>query len=151
MAEQTAKTNMYVIGSEYESGGAGLVSTVGGMIKFADALACGGVGANGGRILSRASIEMMRTPMLNDNQRKTFVWDQLGSSYSYGLGVRTHVDPRGGCLMPVGEFGWSGAAGAMLLSSPELKLSVYYAQHMLNNKEATIQPRLRNVIAACVM
>lgn len=148
--EETAKTNMYVLGSEYESGGAGLVTTVGDMIKFADALACGGVGANGRRILSAASIEMMRTPMLNENQQKTFVWDQLGSAYSYGLGVRTLVDPKGGCLMPVGEFGWSGAAGAMLLASPELKLSVYYAQHMLNNKEAFVQPRLRNVIAACV-
>ncbi|MBP5270587.1 MAG: beta-lactamase family protein [Clostridia bacterium] len=149
-AEEMKLFNMYILGDGYESGGAGVISTVNDMARFADALACGGVGATGERILSEASIELMRTPMLNFRQRSTFIWPQLGSAYSYGLGVRTLINPRGGALLPLREFGWAGAAGALMICSPELKLSAYYAQHMLNNREEFVHPRLRNVIAACV-
>ena len=38
----------YLSLGEWESGGAGLVSCAEDYLKFADALACGGVGANGG-------------------------------------------------------------------------------------------------------
>lgn len=42
-----------------ESGGGGIITTVADYILFADALACGGVGKNGARILSPRAIELM--------------------------------------------------------------------------------------------
>ena len=141
--------NPYVLGPAYDSGGAGLVTTVDDYIRFADMLAMGGVGLTGERILSKATIDLMRTNHLNDAQMKDFCWIQM-AGYGYGLGVRTMVDRTRGALSPVGEFGWGGAAGAYVLIDPDNRVTAYYAQHMLNNQEPYVHPRLRNLIYSCL-
>ena len=57
-------------GSEYQSGGAGLLSTVDDFILLTDALANGGVGKNSARILSRASVELLSSPALTPEIEK---------------------------------------------------------------------------------
>ncbi|MBQ9857142.1 MAG: beta-lactamase family protein [Clostridia bacterium] len=141
--------NPFVLGSEYDSGGAGLITTVDDYIRFADMLAMGGVGMTGERILSKASIDLMRTNHLNDVQMKDFNWIQM-SGYGYGLGVRTMVDRTRGSLSPVGEFGWGGAAGAYVLIDPEREMSVYFAEHMRNSLEPFVHPRIRNILYTCL-
>lgn len=140
----------YILGEDYDSGGAGLITTVNDYIRFSDALACGGVGLTGERILSRASIELMRENHLTGAQMADFNWPQM-VGYGYGLGVRTLVSrATGGALSPVGEFGWGGAAGAYTLIDPENQLSVYFAEHMLNSYEPYVHPRLRNLLYAAL-
>ncbi|MBW4082215.1 hypothetical protein [Paenibacillus sp. S150] len=86
----------------------------------------------------------MRADHLNEQTRGDFNWEHFGG-FSYGLGVRTHVSPaRSGSLSPLGEFGWSGAAG------PVVWPSWTYAQHLLNNQEPYVHRRLRNVIYGCL-
>ena len=120
------------------------------MVKFADALACGGVGENGNRIISPGTIDLMRTDFLDDHQRRTVTWSHL-TGYGYGLGVRTHIDHRkSGSLGPDGEFGWQGAAGTVMIVDPQNKISVFYAQAMLDNHAAYILPRLRNLVYTCL-
>lgn len=139
-----------IFGVEYDSGGAGITSSVGDCGKFAAALANCGKGINGEQILSKATIELMKTNQLNENHLKDFNWSQL-SGYGYGFGVRTMVDKvAGGSNGSVGEFGWGGAAGATLLVDTELNLGVFYAHHMLNPQEEYYQPRLRNVVYSCL-
>ncbi|MBQ4518063.1 MAG: serine hydrolase [Clostridia bacterium] len=95
---------------EYDSGGAGIITSVSDYAKFVNALANEGVGANGQRILSSAGVSLLKQNQLNEEQRKTFSWAQL-VGYGYGLGVRTMMDPaRGGSLSIIGEFGWGGQA-----------------------------------------
>ena len=145
-AERNALKRDYVLSDMYDSGGAGLVSSLEDYALFADALACGGVGKTGKRILSRAGIDLMRANQLGPEQLKDFNWSQM-TGYGYGLGVRTVIDrAAGGILSPVGEFGWGGAAGAYLLVDPENRVSVFYAQHMRNNQEPWVHPRLRNIV-----
>ena len=142
--------NEYILGSEYESGGAGLVSTTEDYSRFVAAMANGGVSHTGERILSRATIDLMRLNQLNRQQMADFDWPQF-AGYGYGLGVRTMVDPaRGGASSPLGEFGWGGAAGTYLLIDPKNKLRLFYAQHMRENMECYVHPRLRNVLYACL-
>ena len=50
----------------------------------------------------------------------------------------------------MGEFGWGGAAGSYVMIDPSNHLSVFYAQHMLNNKEPYVHPRLRNLTYSCL-
>jgi hypothetical protein len=50
----------------------------------------------------------------------------------------------------IGEFEWGGAAGANVLIDPDLKLSVFYAHHMLNPQETYYQPRLRDAVYSCL-
>ncbi len=141
--------NHFVLGNKYDSGGAGLITSVEDYIRFADMLAMGGVGATGERILSRATIDLMRTNHLNNTQMKDFNWIQM-TGYGYGLGVRTMVDRSRGSLSPTGEFGWGGAAGAYVLIDPEREMSVYFAEHMRNSLEPFVHPRIRNILYACL-
>lgn len=129
----------------YDSGGGGLCCSVEAYAAFADALACGGVGKNGARIVSMESINRLRTPRLNEQQQEDFARGDLG--YSYGLGVRTLVYPSRS-KSPVGEFGWDGAAGAFCLMDTENKLSVVYAQQVRHMPKAylELQPKLRDLI-----
>lgn len=141
----------FVFGTEYDSGGAGLISTVEDYGKFAYAMANGGVGLNGAKILSRGTIDLMRADAMQGKVMKYFDWMHL-YGYSYGLGVRTMVSPSlGGSNGPVGEFGWAGAAGAHVLIDPDNNLAAFYCQHMLNSQEEYFAPRFRNAVYSCVL
>ncbi len=149
-AVEVSLKNVYVLGSNYESGGAGLISSVDDYIRFAAALCNKGKALNGEQILSRRTIELMKTNHLDETCMKDFNWIQL-RGYGYGLGVRTMVNSAvGGSLSPVGEFGWPGAAGSYSLIDQTNELAVFYAQHLLNNQEPYVHPRLRNVIYKCL-
>ena len=108
----------YKLGSEYESGGAGCISTAEDYIKFLEALRVGDV------ILKKDTIQFMATDRLNDAQKATY-WDQ---DWSYGLGLRCPKENG-----KTTDFGWGGAAGAFLAVDIPNGLTLYYAQHMLSS------------------
>ena len=127
-----------------ESGGAGLISSTVDYSLFLDALACGGVGKSGNRILKSETVEMMRTNQLIGQPLEDF--HGLRKGYGYGLGVRTHMEPEtSGSPSPIGEFGWDGAAGAFSLVDPENKLSLTYFQHMFS-WDVSQQDRLKKAL-----
>lgn len=119
----------YKLGDDYESGGAGIFSKLEDSVVFADALACGGIGRNGERIIGEHMLSLMRENQLESTRYAEFAH----AGYGYGLGVKTHMD-RAKSLhpSPIGEFGWGGAGGTMMLIDPVNHLSVFYVQHMLN-------------------
>ena len=132
---RTNNTNGFIFGDEYESGGAGLVSTASDCSLLAEALACGGEGRNGVRILKKETVDDMRRNRLSPEliTSKGFREFHYLKGYGYGLGVRTMINPHGirdGYAVP-GEFGWDGAAGAVLLADPVNKVSLFYVRHML--------------------
>ena len=142
--------NGYRLGTEFESGGAGLLSTVSDYALFLNALTNWGTRPDGVRILSPATVELMRTDGLTGPMRDDFNWEHM-QGYGYGLGVRTHISRTGsGSLSPLGEFGWGGAAGCMAIIDPASRLTVMYAQHLLNNQEPNVHPRLRNIVYGCL-
>ena len=99
------------------------------------ALANYGTGVNGVRILSKYTVNLMRTNRLTTQQQSDFGWKQLAGC-GYGLGVRTHTLPeKSGLICRLGEFGWGGAAGATAIVDPEIDLGVFYVQHTLNPRE----------------
>lgn len=148
--EKVDKSNTLIFGPEYDSGGAGITTSVEDYSKFAAALARGGLGINGNRILSSGTVELLRTNQLTSVQQPYLNWLQL-RGYGYGLGVRTLIDKAvSGTTGNLGEFGWGGAAGATVLVDPDIKLSVFYTHHMLNPQEHIYQPRLRNVVYTCL-
>lgn len=97
----------YKFTEAYESGGAGLIGTVSGYGRVLEALACGGMGRNGGCILKEES------------------------EYGYGMGVRVKINRKKG-LGPIGEFGWGGAAGAYVCVDPVHHVSIFFATHVMN-------------------
>ena len=136
--------NPYILSDDYESGGAGLISNTEDYSLFLDALANDGAAANGNRILTKESVDMMKTNQLSGEQLEDF--DKMRKGYGYGLGVRTHMNPeKSGSLSPVGEFGWDGAAGAFSMVDPVNHISLTYFQHALGWDVKTHE-KLRNLL-----
>lgn len=137
--------NIYRLSDNYDSGGAGITSDVESYCKVMDALACGGVGLTGERILSQESIRILSTARLNEKQLEEFGRGPMG--YSYALGVRTLIHKKI-ARSAIGEFGWDGAAGAFSLADPENHVSLYYAQQVLGMVKSyfEIHPTLRDLV-----
>ena len=139
--------NNYRYSPNYESGGAGLASDVKDYIAFVDALACGGVGKNGAKILSPQMMQLWSANQLGPKSRATFdQWNRRG--YSYALGVRTRVDTSVGGRGQIGEFGWDGAAGAWAMIDPVNHVSAFFAEHVRNYgyNYDVIHPTIRDLI-----
>ena len=146
----TNNTCGHILGPGYDSGGAGVISSCADYMKFADTVANGGTSKDGYRYLSPATVDLWRTDTLTPEQRVSYNWDQL-AGYGYGFGVRTMTDrAAGGSNGPLGEFGWGGAAGVWVILDPDNRVALVYTQHMLNNQEPFISPRLRNILYACL-
>lgn len=119
----------YRLSENYESGGAGLFSSVNDYIKFADALACGGTAYNGYQVLKPETVTLMRQDQQTPDTPPIVV------GYKYALGVRSmfskeEADSDGDTEQ---EFGWGGAAGAHAVIDPKNGLSLFYAQHVLDH------------------
>ncbi|SFM44074.1 CubicO group peptidase, beta-lactamase class C family [Gracilibacillus orientalis] len=133
----------------FESGGAGLHSTLTDYQQFAHCLALGGT-MDDVTILSKNTIELMAQNHLPDEILPELGWN-YDNGYGYGLGVRVMIDQtKGGSNSSIGEFGWSGLAGTYVFIDPKTKLSAVYMQQMLPNFEFYHQPRIRNVIYGAV-
>ncbi len=150
-AVPTDNSCAHKLGTEYESGGAGLTSTVEDYIKFAYAMANGGVGVNGNRILAASTVDLIRANALSEAQVREVDRVMHLTGYGYGYGVRTLIDPAlAGTGAPVGEFGWAGAAGTWVMIDPSKKLALFYAEHLLESQESYFAPRLRNITYSCL-
>ena len=138
----------YILSDEYQSGGAGLVSTTEDYAVFLDAMANGGIAKNGYKLLNFETIELMKQNHLNEAQLKDFY--ELRKGYGYGLGVRTHMNSKeSGSLSPIGEFGWDGAAGAFSMVDTDNKLSLTYFQH-IHGWEVKMHEQMRNTLYQCI-
>ena len=123
------KNNNFVFSPKYESGGAGLISTVDDYATFADMLATEGEGYNGTRVLLEESVKALYEKQLSNLSIESGFTCIQGNDYGYGLGVRTRVVPTEWGL-PVSEFGWDGAAGSYLMADPVNKVSVVVGMHL---------------------
>ena len=140
----------YTFGSEYESGGAGLISCVDDYILLADALTHLGLGKSGNRILSESAVNLMRKNQLTPSQLEQFRNAARFLGYGYGFGMRTNMSPEdAGNLCTVGQFGWDGARLCYLSADPEKRISVFHAEHM-GGLHSVVIPRLRNLVYSCL-
>lgn len=105
----------YKLGTEYESGGAGGISTVDDYIKFLE-------GLRTGKLISFDTIKLMSTNHVTRDKLATY-WV---NNYGYGLGVRCKYEDES-----ITDFGWNGAAGAHAIIDMENEYTLYYAQNVL--------------------
>ncbi len=141
----------YQLSDAYESGGAGLMSTSRDYSLLADALACGGTGSSGQRILSPESINVIRTDLLGPDSHKDIETTMGRQGYGYGVGMQILIDPAAiGSIAKPGVFGWDGAAGAATIMYPEEKLSLVFMIHVRNYgySYGTIHPKVRDLLFA---
>lgn len=108
----------------FESGGAGLVSTIEDYSKFACCLANRGE-FNGVRLFSEKTFDYMITPQLGQKQQAD-MWDRL-TGYNYGNFMRIMTEPKKAQYKTCkGEFGWDGWTGTYFCADAENKIAVLY-------------------------
>lgn len=151
---QTLKSNVrdrecrFRFTDNYDSGGAGLCGNAEDYVLLAAALANGGE-INGNRILKPETIDMMRAYPVDGKARMEFARWHNRPGYNYSLGVRVLTNREvSTSLFPNGEFGWDGAAGAMLTASPETGIAFCYVMHVIGCGKGyfEIHPEIRNLV-----
>ncbi len=94
---------------EFESGGAGLVSTMDDYAKFAAMLMNNG-SYNGKQILSPNAVRYMKLSQLNEQQLKGFNWEQH-KGFNYGCLMRHNSDEALCGISVINDYGWDGWLG----------------------------------------
>lgn len=104
---------------EFESGGAGLCSTMDDYAAFATMLLNKGV-YHGRRILSENAVRYLTSPQLTDKQAAETGWDSM-YGYNYGNLMRICKEDCGsiGINTRKGEYGWDGWLGCFFANDPE--------------------------------
>jgi CubicO group peptidase (beta-lactamase class C family) len=107
--------------TRWESGGAGMVSTIGDFSRFARMLLHGGA-LDGHRYLKPETFKAMTTDHIGPGSgvaRNYFYYPGDGFGFGYGFGVRT--DPGNAVPPPpgsIGEIKWDGASGTYFVVDP---------------------------------
>ena len=129
----------------FESGGAGLVSTLDDYAAFGEMLMNSGI-YRGKRILSRAAVEYMTAPQLTENIQRQ-MWDSLGG-YNYSCLMRV-CDQPGACPLfaEKGEYGWDGWLGTYFINLPREKVTFLICQNTTDTGTAAVTRRCRNILA----
>ena len=130
----------------FESGGAGLVSTLEDYSHFADMLLAGGT-YEGRRILSPATVACMTQPQLKDAVRRD-MWDSL-DGYSYGHLMRICAEPgRIAGLACAGEYGWDGWLGTYFANFPGQQMTILSMQNTVDSGTTRVVRQMRNAVLA---
>jgi CubicO group peptidase (beta-lactamase class C family) len=107
----------------FPSGAGGLVSTVQDYLTFGELMLRQGK-YDGGRLLSRASVEMMTTDQLTPEQKQAagpFAPYFVNHGWGFGMSVVTRRD---GLAEPAGRFGWNGGLGSIWYADPREDLDM---------------------------
>ena len=129
----------------FESGGAGLVSTVDDYAKFAAMLIRGGDG-----ILSPAAVEHMTKSRLLPWQQESLwrSWEGM-AGYGYGSLMRILEEPGMAKILGwQGEYGWDGWLGCYFCNSPENGISIVMTCQRRDAGTMSVTRKLRNVLSA---
>lgn len=117
-AEICPKANGYKLGTEYESGGAGCISTVEDYIKFLEAVRTD-------KLIKKETVDLLATNQLTDAQRAMptyWVREKRGYGFGQQCPVKENMRP---------DFGWGGAAGAHYFIDRSRGISAYLGTHIL--------------------
>ena len=122
MITRLPSTISYQLGTEFDSGGAGSVSTLDDFVLFLEALRTY-------KLLSPDTVRLMSTDRIG---RLYDDFELAEKGYGYGLGVRCRRADGHPNSLYLSDFGWQGAAGSHAAVDTENGISVVYVQHMLN-------------------
>lgn len=130
----------------FESGGAGLVSTIDDYKAFSQMLLHGGY-FGGVTLLSPKTIEFMTgahlTPALQDYVNQ---WENL-PGYTYANLLRIMTDPGAAVsLGSKGEYGWDGWLGPYITNDPSNRMTLLIMQQKTGSGTTEYTRRIRNVV-----
>lgn len=132
----------------FESGGAGLVSTIDDYSHFAQMLLNGG-SYKGKQILSPAMVRFMTGHVLSAAQQEVFEQEGMAwlEGFSYGNFMRVLVNPgRSTTLGSKGEYGWDGWLGCYFTNAPQDQMTILMMTQKKDSGTFRMTRLLRNTI-----
>ena len=130
---------------EFESGGAGLVSTIEDYSKFALMLLNGGT-YNGVKILGSKTMEYLKKPQLRGEKATYKDWPSM-NGYEYGNLMRYLTDQTAAATSASeGIFGWDGWTGNYFFVDPKENLIMIYMVQNVNGTNISLINKLQAVI-----
>lgn len=133
----------------FESGGAGLVSTMKDYSHFVQMITNGG-NYMGKQLLAKKTVEFMAKSQLPVELVARAQWDSMRGC-GYGNFLRSTVDEvMTGCLSEQGEFGWDGWAGTYFFIQPKEKLFMIFLVQRCGFNSAGLMRRVKNVIYSSI-
>ena len=139
----------YQLSEAYESGGAGLISCTEDYARLADALACGGEGMTGVRILKPETVEIIKQNLLGPASLNDLRVNMGRIGYGYGVGMQVFMDPEvAKSPAPAGVFGWDGAAGSAIQMDTASHTSFVFTMHVRNMGIVyfDVHPHIRDLV-----
>ena len=109
-----------ILRRRWESGGAGMIGTIGDYARFAQMLLNGGT-FDGRRYLKGETVALMRSDHIGPETkiaRGDFYFPGENTGFGLGFAVRTSV-PAKTPSWPTGEYRWGGAGGAFFFIDPK--------------------------------
>lgn len=130
----------------FESGGAGLFSTVDDYAAFARMLMAKG-SYKGQQILSPKAVEFMSSAKLTHEQRQGLAgWTGL-EGFSYGNLMRIMVEPeRASIFADLGEYGWDGWLGPYFCNAPKSGVTILMMTQCVDYGTGCTTRKLHNLI-----
>jgi len=131
----------------FESGGAGLVSTIDDYMQFAQMLMNRGKHKHV-QIMKPATVDFFTTAVLsNDNAQDSFQnWHTL-EGHSYGNLMRKAIAPeKAGMLTFTGEYGWDGWLGCHFANFPKEELTLLMMMQKTDAGTTSLTRRIRNIL-----
>ena len=135
----------------FESGGAGLASTLNDYMRFGQMLLNGGTTPDGHQILSPATVAYMTGKSIKPPITEGFyrMFDLKG--FSYGNLLRVAVDPSSSdTLMSPGEYGWDGWLGPYFANMPDPDLTLLIAIQRTESGTIHLTRRIRNIVLSSI-
>ena len=139
--------NKMTLKPSFESGGAGLNSTIDDYMKFCLMLVNKGI-LDGKRILQEKTVEFLANAKLSDNLQKCFDKKmEHWQGYTYCNLNRVCIDKgKVLALTENGEFGWDGWLGPYMSVDIKNNLVVVYLQQITNSGTTSYTRKIKNII-----
>lgn len=130
----------------FESGGAGLVSTIDDYSRFTRMLMNEG-NLEGVNILRPKTVKYLTSATLNTVQQQGFdQWITL-CGHSYGNLMRVMTDcGKAGTIGSLGEYGWDGWLGAYFCNCPKDDLTFLFMMQKTDSGTTALTRKLRNIV-----
>jgi len=131
---------------KFESGGAGLNSTLDDYMNFATMLMNGG-NFEDKQILKTETVNYMTSQILNEKQMEYFRnWNTL-TGHSYGNLMRVVTEPNnGGMLTKKGEYGWDGWLGCYFANFPNEQVTFLLMMQKVDAGTTSLTRKIRNLL-----
>lgn len=135
---------------KFESGGAGLSSTIDDYSKIAMMLLNNGE-YKGKRILHPETIRFMTAGSLTPEQEYYLgAWESL-CGHTYGNLLRVVTEPGSAAgIYSKGEYGWDGWTGVYMANIPEHNMCILYMMQRSDTGTIDVTRKLRNIIFSAI-